>query len=87
MDQPACRPSPERLIIRVTGGDRVRFLDGMVSNDVGRLEVGHALAALQLDRKGHVVAELTVVVLADQILLDVDQKVAAAPSTRCSRST
>jgi len=73
MDQPACRPSPERLIIRVTGGDRVRFLDGMVSNDVGRLEAGHAMPALQLDRKGHVVAELTVVALSDQILLDVDE--------------
>ncbi len=72
MDQPACRLLPERLIVRMTGGDRVRFLDGMVSNDVAGLSDGQALPALQLDRKGHVLAELTVVALARELLLDVD---------------
>ena len=72
MAPPACRLLPERLIIRITGGDRVRFLDGMVSNDVARLATGRGLPALQLDRKGHVLAELSVVALADALLLDVD---------------
>ncbi len=64
------RRRPERGLLRVTGGDRVRFLNGMISNDVA-LPPGTACYAAQLDRKGHLVADLWVLVLEDAIWLDI----------------
>lgn len=66
----AIRELCERSLVRVTGGDRTRFLDGMLTNDVASLEPGAACEALQLDRKGHILAELWVIVLEDAVLLD-----------------
>jgi tRNA-modifying protein YgfZ len=62
---------PGRGLLRATGADRVRFLNGMLTNDVARLAEGGAMPALQLDRKGHVQAELWVLAEADALLLDV----------------
>ncbi len=66
----AIRELGERGLIRVTGGDRVRFLNGMVTADVSSLGTGSACHSLQLDRKGHILAELWVLVLDDAMLLD-----------------
>jgi folate-binding protein YgfZ len=66
----AIRELGERSLVRVTGGDRIRFLDGMLTNDVASLGPGAVCEALQLDRKGHILAELWVVVLEDAVLLD-----------------
>ena len=66
----AIRELGERGLIRVTGGDRVRFLNGMVTADVSSLGIGSACHSLQLDRKGHILAELWVLVLDDAMLLD-----------------
>ncbi len=60
-----------RGLVRATGEDRVRFLNGMLAADVGKLQPGQALPALQLDRKGHVLAELWVLAETDALLLDV----------------
>ena len=60
-----------RGLIRATGGDRVRFLNGMLTNDLEALEAGHWCRALQLDRKGHLLTDLEVVALPEAILLDV----------------
>jgi folate-binding protein YgfZ len=59
-----------RGLIRATGSDRVRFLNGMVSNDVEALASGEACWATLLDRKGHVLSDLWVLALSDAILLD-----------------
>ena len=67
----ALRRLPGRGLIRVTGGDRVRFLNAMLSADVAKLPTGGACPALQLDRKGHVLAELWVLADPDAALLDV----------------
>lgn len=66
----ALRELGPRGVIRVTGGDRIRFLNGMVSNDLATLAPGELCDALQLDRKGHVLAQLSLLVLADEVLLD-----------------
>jgi folate-binding protein YgfZ len=47
--------------IRATGRDRVRFLDGMITNSVEALEEGRSCRALQLDRKGRILSELEVI--------------------------
>ena len=67
----ALRDRSERGLLRATGADRVRFLNGMLAADVARLATGHACPALQLDRKGHVHAELWVLAEADALWLDV----------------
>lgn len=66
----ALRELPGRGLIRATGADRVRFLNGMLTADVARLETGMAAPALQLDRKGHVLADLWVLAEADALWLD-----------------
>jgi len=58
-------------LIRASGADRVRFLNGMLTADVAKLPPGGAARALQLDRKGHVLAELTVLAEPESLLLDV----------------
>jgi len=67
----AVRPLPGRGLLRAAGADRVRFLNGMLSADVAALRAGQTAPALQLDRKGHVLAELVVLADPDQLLLDV----------------
>jgi aminomethyltransferase len=56
--------------VRVTGADRVRFLDGMLSNHVAALPAGGSCPALLLDRKGHVLAQLLVLAREADVLLD-----------------
>ena len=67
----ALRDLCDRGCVRVTGADRVRFLNGMLANDVARLTAGDARPMLQLDRKGHVLAELWVLADPDALWLDV----------------
>lgn len=59
-----------RSLVRATGADRVRFLQGMLSNDVGALGPGTYCSALLLDRKGHVLADLEVLADEGELLLD-----------------
>jgi folate-binding protein YgfZ len=67
-----------REILRVTGADRVDFLQGMLSNDVARLESGRGCPALMLTIQGRVTADLRVAAAADAIWLDVDRRARAA---------
>jgi glycine cleavage system T protein len=60
-----------RGLLRMTGNDRVTFLQGMVSNDVARLKVGEGTYAALLTQQGRVVSDLRVSVLADELWLDV----------------
>lgn len=67
----ALRDLSDRGLLRATGADRARFLNGMLANDVAKLGAGDACPSLLLDRKGHVLAELWVLAEPDAILLDV----------------
>ncbi len=66
----AYRELGERGLLRLTGADRVRFLNGMLSNDVSTLAPGQTCYALQLNRKGRILADLVVLVLDDSVMLD-----------------
>ena len=62
-----------RKILQVTGADRVKFLQGLVTNDVNRLaEVGILYAAL-LTSQGKYLADFFLVDRGDAILIDVKQ--------------
>src|SRR3990172_10753509 len=55
--------------IMMTGKDRQRFLNGMVSNDVKTLQPGNGVFALFLDVKGHIQADMKVYAFSDHFLI------------------
>jgi glycine cleavage system T protein len=60
-----------RGLLRLTGSDRTTFLQGMVSNDVAKLQAGQGTYAALLTQQGKVVSDLRIYVLADEMWLDV----------------
>jgi glycine cleavage system T protein len=54
------------------GSDRVRFLQGMVSNDVKVLSSGQGTYALLLDVRGHILADLRIYCAEDHFILETD---------------
>lgn len=64
---------PARAVIRVSGGERTRWLDGMITNDVEALEKrgpGAGCRALLLTHQGRIVADLYVLRLEEAYLLE-----------------
>ena len=62
-----------RAKIAVTGGDRVRWLNGMVTNNVRDLATGHGVYAFMLNAQGHIQADLYVFQRGDSLLLDTER--------------
>jgi folate-binding protein YgfZ len=55
--------------LRVTGRDRLRFLNGMLTNEIKTLETGKGTFALFLDVKGHIQCDMKVYAFPDHLLL------------------
>lgn len=64
---------PERVVIRMTGDDRVSFLQGMCSNDIKRLEPGALVPALFLTERAHLIADAVVWATPDALLMELDR--------------
>ena len=64
--------SAVRARLRVTGADRVAFLQGQCTNDVTRLGVGESCYAAFLNAKGKMRGEGQIICLADAFLLEVN---------------
>lgn len=64
-----------RAQVRMTGEDRVSFLQGMISNDVKALRPGEGCAATLLTEQGRIVADLRVYASDSAFLLDVDTRI------------
>ena len=64
-------PAGHRQLIAATGGDRVEFLQGMLSNDVKALAPGGGCYASLLNQTGKVITDLRVYADPDRLLLDV----------------
>src|SRR5580693_3051644 len=62
-----------RAKIAVTGGDRVRWLNGMVTNNVRDLAPGHGVYAFMLNAQGRIQADLYVFQRGDSLLVDTEQ--------------
>lgn len=56
-------------LLRLTGADRVRFLNGMITNDVKALAPGGGLYAALCSPQGKVLGDLRVLALEDALLL------------------
>src|SRR5208337_573680 len=62
-----------RAKIAVTGGDRVRWLNGMVTNNVRDLAPGHGVYAFLLNAQGRIQADLYVFQRGDSLLVDTER--------------
>jgi len=62
-----------RGLIGLTGGDRLRWLNGQVTNDVKDLKAGEGTLAAVLNVKGHILADLAVYGLPDSVWVDVQR--------------
>lgn len=61
-----------RIKIRLTGTDRVRWLNGMVTNNIRDLAPNHGVYCFLLNAQGHIQADLYAYNLGDSLLLDTD---------------
>lgn len=62
-----------RSKIAVTGGDRVRWMNGMVTNNIRDLDSGHAVYAFLLNAQGRIQGDLYVFRREDALLVDTEQ--------------
>jgi tRNA-modifying protein YgfZ len=62
----------ERAKFKVTGSDRVRYLNGQLTNDILKLRQGSAISACALTAKGKLCADLFVAAANDSHFLDAD---------------
>jgi aminomethyltransferase len=73
---------PGRGVLEVTGGDRVRWLDGMISADVKSLAPGSGAPGLLLTRQGRIVADLHVLARSDAFWLELEADALETVRTR-----
>src|SRR6202162_4901440 len=62
-----------RAKIAVTGSDRVRWLNGMATNNVRDLSPGHGVYAFLLNAQGRIQADLYVFQRGDSLLVDAER--------------
>lgn len=62
-----------RVKIALTGGDRIRWLNGMVTNNIRDLAPGHGIYAFLLNPQGHILGDLYAYNRGDSIMIDSDQ--------------
>jgi folate-binding protein YgfZ len=76
--------SAHRGVIRVTGKDRVEFLDRMLTQELKGFARGMVKTGFWLNRKGRIEADLMLACCADEILMDVDVHQAAGTTKSLS---
>jgi folate-binding protein YgfZ len=62
-----------RAQISLTGSDRTRWLNGMVTNNIRDLAPGHGVYAFLLNPQGHILGDLYAYNRGDSLLIDTDQ--------------
>jgi folate-binding Fe-S cluster repair protein YgfZ len=74
-----------RVKLRVTGADRLRFLNGQLTNDVRKASDTSALEACALNAKGKMEAHLFLHKQGDSFLLDADPALKSSLQSRLER--
>ena len=62
-----------RVKIALTGGDRVRWLNGMVTNNIRDLAQGLGVYAFLLNPQGHILGDLYAYKRSESLMIDTDQ--------------
>jgi folate-binding protein YgfZ len=76
----------DRGLLRLTGGDRLAFLQGILTNDVAALAEGQGAYAALLTANGRMIADMRVIEVGDATLLDVAASQAASLRDRFDMS-
>lgn len=74
-----------RAKFRLTGADRVRYLNGQVTNDVRRANTGSTLYACVTDAKGRVAAGVFIHAIEEALVLDAEADLRDALAARLER--
>ncbi|MGH9517191.1 MAG: YgfZ/GcvT domain-containing protein [Terriglobales bacterium] len=69
---------PERVLLSLTGRDRTRWLNGMVSNNIRDLAVGTGVYAFVLTPQGHIQADVYAFNRGESLLVETDRMQAEA---------
>jgi folate-binding protein YgfZ len=64
---------PDRTLLSLTGRDRTRWLNGMVSNNIRDLAVGHGVYAFVLTPQGHIQADVYAFNRGESLLVETDR--------------
>lgn len=75
----------ERIVIRITGDDRVSFMQGMCSNDIKKLTPDALIAALFLTERAHLIADAIVWGLPDALLVETERALWPAVNEQLER--
>ncbi len=75
----------DRVQLRLTGADRVRFLNGQVTADVRKLTPGRTMPACVTTAKGKLCADIFITATADALLLDADVSLRDTLAARIER--
>jgi folate-binding protein YgfZ len=62
-----------RSRISLTGGDRVRWLNGMVTNNIRDLALGHGVYAFLLNPQGRILGDMTVYNQGEALIVETDR--------------
>lgn len=68
------RAAPERMVVRITGDDRIGFMHGICTNDIKRLAPGDAVYSLLLTEHAHVIADFHILATDRELWLVVERK-------------
>jgi folate-binding protein YgfZ len=60
-------PATDAAVLVVTGPDRVSWLNGLVTCDLGKVPAGGAAYGLAVAQKGRIIADLEILLLADRV--------------------
>jgi tRNA-modifying protein YgfZ len=75
----------DRAKFKVTGKDRVRFLNGQLTNDIGKLHSGSAIYACALTAKGKLCADLFVTATEESHYLDAESPLRESLAARLEK--
>jgi tRNA-modifying protein YgfZ len=64
---------PSRAVLRVAGADSRKYLQGLITNDIGKAQRGHAIHAGLLSPQGKILFDFFVAADGDEFLFDVAQ--------------
>ena len=62
-----------RAKLEITGNDRIRWLNGMVTNNIRDLAPGHGIYSFLLNPQGHILGDFFAFNRGDRVLVDTDQ--------------
>jgi folate-binding protein YgfZ len=71
--------------IALTGSDRISFLHALFTNDIAQLKKGTGVYSAYLTPQGRMISDMRVVETGDELLLDVEESVAAPLAERLDK--